>query len=42
MKGKHTILGAHVQDRAKGAVKVQKILTEYGCIIKDARRPARD
>ncbi len=34
MKGKHVIFGVHVQDRARGASKVQKILTEYGCIIK--------
>lgn len=34
MKNKHVILGVHVQDRAKEASKVQKLLTEYGCIIK--------
>ena len=34
MKKKHVILGIHIQDRAKDAVKVQKVLSENGCIIK--------
>lgn len=34
MKDKHVILGVHVQNRAKDAAKVQKLLTEYGCHIK--------
>ncbi|HPO17265.1 MAG TPA: hypothetical protein PLI09_27775 [Candidatus Hydrogenedentes bacterium] len=34
MKGKHIILGVHVQNRARDAAKVQKILSENGCIIK--------
>lgn len=34
MKGKHIILGVHIQDRARDAAKVQKILSENGCIIK--------
>ena len=34
MKGKHVILGVHIQNRAKDVMKVQKLLTEYGCSIK--------
>lgn len=34
VKDKHIILGVHVQNRARDAAKVQKILSENGCIIK--------
>lgn len=34
MTNKHVIVGVHVQNRARDAAKVQKILTEYGCVIK--------
>ena len=31
---KHIILGVHVTDRIKDAVKVQAVFTEFGCNIK--------
>jgi len=31
---KHIILGVHVTDRLKDAVKVQAVFTEFGCNIK--------
>lgn len=34
MKEKHSILGVHVDDRLKEAIKVQKLLTQYGNFIK--------
>lgn len=34
MKKGHLIYGIHVQDRARDAVKLQGLLTEYGCNIK--------
>lgn len=34
MMKKRIIYGVHVTDRMKEAVKVQKLLTEYGCHIK--------
>ncbi len=33
-KNKRTILGVHVAHRSKHTVRVQKILTEYGCSIR--------
>ncbi|MBN1825839.1 MAG: hypothetical protein JW958_06195 [Candidatus Eisenbacteria bacterium] len=34
MKRKHRIIGVHVTDRAKDAIRVQSILTEHGCNIR--------
>lgn len=34
MKSEHVILGIHIQDRARDAVQVQQLLTQYGCNIK--------
>ncbi|MBI5725622.1 MAG: hypothetical protein HZA50_16810 [Planctomycetes bacterium] len=34
VKDKHTILGVHVDDRLKEALKVQKLLTQHGDFIK--------
>jgi hypothetical protein len=34
VRDKHTILGVHVDDRLKEAMKVQKLLTQYGDFIK--------
>ncbi|HOO56103.1 MAG TPA: hypothetical protein PLN69_04720 [bacterium] len=31
---KKTILGVNVNNRAKNAAKIQKLLTDYGCYIK--------
>ncbi len=34
MKERHLIVGAHIRSRNENALKVQKLLTEYGCNIK--------
>jgi len=34
MKERHLIVGAHIHNRGENALKVQKLLTEYGCNIK--------
>ncbi len=34
MREDHVIVGVHVTDRAKEAVRVQEILTDFGCDIK--------
>ncbi|HNZ47980.1 MAG TPA: hypothetical protein PLZ53_00780 [Candidatus Hydrogenedentes bacterium] len=34
MKDRHIIYGVHVQNRGENAVRVQQLLTEYGCFIK--------
>ena len=34
MQSRHQILGVHVQNRGENAVRVQQLLTEYGCYIK--------
>ena len=34
MTNRHQILGVHVQNRGENAVRVQQLLTEYGCYIK--------
>ena len=31
---KHLILGVHIHNRGENAVRVQQVLTEYGCHIK--------
>ena len=31
---KHIILGVHIHNRGENAVRVQQVLTEYGCHIK--------
>jgi hypothetical protein len=31
---KHIILGVHIHNRGENAVRVQQLLTEYGCNIK--------
>lgn len=31
---KHLILGVHIQNRGENALRVQQVLTEYGCYIK--------
>lgn len=31
---KHLIFGVHIQNRGENAVRVQQVLTEYGCYIK--------
>ena len=31
---KHIILGVHIHNRGENAVRVQQLLTEYGCHIK--------
>jgi hypothetical protein len=33
-KGKHVILGVHLDNRIKEATEVQNLLTQYGCNIK--------
>jgi hypothetical protein len=33
-KGKHVILGIHLDNRIKEAMDVQNLLTQYGCNIK--------
>jgi metal-responsive CopG/Arc/MetJ family transcriptional regulator len=33
-KGKHIILGVHLDDRIREAAEVQNLLTQYGCNIK--------
>ncbi len=32
--GSHLIYGVHIQNRGENAVRVQQVLTEYGCYIK--------
>lgn len=34
MKNRHVIYGVHIQNRGENAVRVQQLLTEYGCYIK--------
>jgi hypothetical protein len=34
MMSRHMIFGVHVQNRGENAVRVQQLLTEYGCYIK--------
>ncbi|HDP34540.1 MAG TPA: hypothetical protein ENN29_05460 [Candidatus Hydrogenedentes bacterium] len=34
MQSRHLILGVHIQNRGENAVRVQQVLTEYGCCIK--------
>ena len=34
MQDKHTILGVHVTDRLKEAVEVQRVLTEFGGMVR--------
>ncbi len=34
MQNRHQILGVHIQNRGENAVRVQQLLTEYGCYIK--------
>lgn len=31
---RHVIYGVHIQNRGENAVRVQQLLTEYGCYIK--------
>ena len=31
---KHLIYGVHIQNRGENALRVQQVLTEYGCYIK--------
>ncbi|NLN93296.1 MAG: hypothetical protein GX130_08335 [Candidatus Hydrogenedens sp.] len=31
---RHVIYGVHVQNRGENAVRVQQLLTEYGCYVK--------
>lgn len=31
---KHLIFGVHIQNRGENALRVQQLLTEYGCYIK--------
>jgi hypothetical protein len=31
---KHLIFGVHIQNRGENALRVQQVLTEYGCYIK--------
>jgi len=31
---KHLIFGVHIQNRGENALRVQQVLTEYGCFIK--------
>ncbi len=34
MTNRHLIYGVHIQNRGENAVRVQQLLTEYGCYIK--------
>ncbi len=34
MINRHLIYGVHIQNRGENAVRVQQLLTEYGCYIK--------
>ncbi len=34
MTNRHVIYGVHIQNRGENAVRVQQLLTEYGCSIK--------
>lgn len=34
MTNRHVIYGVHIQNRGENAVRVQQLLTEYGCNIK--------
>ena len=34
MQARHLIFGVHIQNRGENAIRVQQLLTEYGCYVK--------